>query len=65
LKEKPADLHKPEVQTLSDSALYDVLTRGKDVMPPFKGELSAKERRSIVAYVKSLPKPIEKPANHP
>ena len=65
LKEKPADLHKPEVQTLSDSALYDVLTRGKDVMPPFKGELSAKERRSIVAYVKSLPKSmLEKPANH-
>ncbi len=55
LKEKPVDLHKPEVQRLSDSALYEVLTRGKDVMPSFRGELSANERRSIVVYVKSLP----------
>jgi len=55
LKEKPADLHKPEVQKLLDSALYEIVTNGKDMMPPFKGELSAQERRSIVAYVKSLP----------
>jgi cytochrome c oxidase cbb3-type subunit 2/cytochrome c oxidase cbb3-type subunit I/II len=55
LKERPADLQKPEVQKLFESALYEIVTNGKDMMPPFKGELSAQERRSIVAYVKSLP----------
>lgn len=62
LKEQPADLHDPSVQALSDAALYDTVTyglavEGRDVMPPFQGELSAEERRSVVAYVKSLPQP--------
>lgn len=59
LKEKPTNLHHPDVQRLSVEALYDTVTyglavEGKDVMPPFKGELSAEERRSVAAYVKSL-----------
>jgi mono/diheme cytochrome c family protein len=59
LKEKPADLLAPDVQALSEAALYDTVTYGlavdgRDVMPPFKGEMSAEERRSVVAYVKSL-----------
>jgi len=62
LKEKPADLLDPEVQALPESALYDTVTyglavEGRDVMPPFKGELSADERRSVVLYVKSLAQP--------
>ena len=55
LKEKPPNLRKPEVQRLSESALFEIITNGKDVMPPFKGELSVQERRSIVTHVKSLP----------
>ncbi|MGE3979202.1 MAG: quinol:electron acceptor oxidoreductase subunit ActD [Nitrospira sp.] len=59
LKEKPADLLDPDVQALSEEALYDTVTyglavEGRDVMPPFKGEMSAEERHSVVAYVKSL-----------
>ncbi|OQW37283.1 MAG: hypothetical protein A4E19_14065 [Nitrospira sp. SG-bin1] len=59
LKEKPANLLDPEVQELSEEALYDTVTNGlavegRDVMPPFKGELSAEERRSVVRYVESL-----------
>ncbi len=62
LKEKPADLLDPDVQALSEDALYDTVTyglamEGRDVMPPFKGEMSAEERRSVVAYVKSLSQP--------
>ncbi len=62
LKEQPADLHDPSVQALSDAALYDTVTYGlavdgRDVMPPFQGELSAEERHSVVAYVKSLSQP--------
>lgn len=59
LKEKPTNLHQPDVQRLSEDAIYDTVTyglavEGKDVMPPFKGELSVGERRSVAAYVKSL-----------
>jgi mono/diheme cytochrome c family protein len=62
LKEKPADLLDPDVQSLSKEALYDTVTyglafEGRDVMPPFKGEMSTEERHSVVAYVKSLSQP--------
>jgi mono/diheme cytochrome c family protein len=54
LKERPTDLHLPEIQVLSERTIYEIVTQGNDVMPPFKGELSAEERRSISVYVKSL-----------
>lgn len=62
LREKPTSLHNPDVQRLSEDAIYDTVTyglavEGKDVMPPFKGELSAGERRSVASYVKSLSQP--------
>ncbi len=62
LKEKPTNLHHSDVQRLSEDAIYDTVTyglavEGKDVMPPFKGELSAGERRSLATYVKSLSQP--------
>lgn len=57
LKEKPANLHNPEVQGLPEHAIYDIVTHGKDMMPPFKGELAADERRSLAAYVKAFPRP--------
>jgi mono/diheme cytochrome c family protein len=62
LKEKPADLLDPDVQALSKEALYDTVTyglafEGRNVMPLFKGEMSAEERHSVVAYVKSLSQP--------
>lgn len=62
LKEPPADLLDPYVQALSEEALYDTVTyglavEGRDVMPPFQGEMSADDRRSVVAYIKSLSYP--------
>jgi mono/diheme cytochrome c family protein len=66
LKEKPADLLAPDVQALPEEALYDTVTEGlavdgRDVMPPFKGEMSAEERRSVVMYIKSLAQPPPQP----
>jgi high-affinity iron transporter len=52
LKELPTDLHAARVQGQSIEALYAIVTHGKDVMPPFKGELSADERWSVARYVK-------------
>lgn len=62
LEDQPADLLDPYVQGLSEAALYDTVTyglavEGRDVMPPFQGELSTEERHSVVAYVKSLSQP--------
>jgi cytochrome c5 len=54
LIEKPANLYRAEIQQLSEMDLYKIVTDGKDMMPPFKGELSAEERRAVVLYVKSL-----------
>jgi mono/diheme cytochrome c family protein len=55
LKVKPADLRRPGVQALPELVLYEIITQGMGLMPPFKGELSAEERRSVSAYVKALP----------
>lgn len=55
LKEKPKNLHSPDVQRLSEDALYQIITYGMAFMPPFKGELSTGERLSLASYVKSLP----------
>lgn len=55
LREQPTDLRKPDVQAMSESALYEVLTNGKDMMPAFRGELSAAERYSVASYVKAFP----------
>ncbi len=57
LREKPTNLRNPEVRRLSEDALFQIVTDGKDVMPPFKGELSAGERRSLASYIKSLSPP--------
>jgi mono/diheme cytochrome c family protein len=54
LKELPANLHHARVKGKSENDLYDILTHGKDAMPPFKGELSVEERWAIVEFVKSL-----------
>ncbi len=54
LKVRPADLRQPGVQALPDLVLYEIVTQGMSFMPPFKGELSAEERRSVSAYVKSM-----------
>ncbi|MBA2485517.1 MAG: cytochrome c [Nitrospira sp.] len=36
------------------AALYAIVTDGKDLMPSFKGELSATERWVVAQYVTSL-----------
>ena len=54
LKEPPANLKNDEVRAMSDEQIYRVLTEGKDMMPSFKGELSANERLDLARFVASL-----------
>jgi mono/diheme cytochrome c family protein len=57
LKEPPANLKNDEVRSMSDEQIYRVLTEGKDMMPSFKGELSANERLDLARFVASLSRP--------
>lgn len=52
LKERPANLLSPAVQEKRQRELYDIVTDGKDVMPAFRGELSADERWAVAGFVK-------------
>ncbi|MGH7258975.1 MAG: quinol:electron acceptor oxidoreductase subunit ActD [Nitrospiraceae bacterium] len=54
LKELPANLRSHRVQEKSDTDIYAIITQGKDMMPSFRGELSAEERWTVVGFVKSL-----------
>ena len=54
LKEPPANLKNDEVRAMSEERIYQVLTEGKDMMPSFKGELSANERLELARFVASL-----------
>jgi mono/diheme cytochrome c family protein len=51
---EPADLTADSVQEALDEEIYEVVTNGEDVMPSFRGLLSAEERWAIVYYVKSF-----------
>jgi mono/diheme cytochrome c family protein len=54
LRELPKNLLAPHVQRQSVAALYAIVTNGKDLMPSFKGELSATERWAVAQYVTTL-----------
>jgi mono/diheme cytochrome c family protein len=53
---KAKDLRSPEVQKISDADISDVITKGKGQMPAFGSKLSADTIKSMVAYVRKLPK---------
>ena len=57
LKELPANLRSHKVQQKSDADIYAIISQGKDMMPPFQGELSAQERWTLAGFVKSLRSP--------
>jgi len=44
------------VQKISDADISDVITKGKGQMPAFGSKLSADTIKSMVAYVRKLPK---------
>lgn len=54
LNELPANLLAPRIRARSKEQLYNVITNGKDMMPSFKGELSATERMIIASFVQSM-----------
>jgi mono/diheme cytochrome c family protein len=53
---KARDLRSPEAQGRSDAELAEVITQGKGKMPAFGKKLSADVIKSLVAYIRELPK---------
>jgi mono/diheme cytochrome c family protein len=51
---KIPDLHSREVQSQSDEELTNVISNGKNNMPPFKGSLTEDQIHGLVAHVRHL-----------
>jgi mono/diheme cytochrome c family protein len=54
LREKPANLRSSDVQDKTQADIYEIVSHGKDVMPAFRGELSADERWTVATFIKRL-----------
>ena len=48
------DLHSAQVQSQSDAQLAEVISDGKNSMPPFKGSLSPEQIHDLVTHVREL-----------
>ena len=51
---KIPDLHSAQVQKLSDAQLAEVISNGKNSMPPFKGSLSPDQIHDLVVHLRQL-----------
>ncbi len=54
LNQLPENLRAPRVQALSKAELYRIITNGKDMMPSFRGELSATERMILASFIQAM-----------
>lgn len=53
---KVRDLSSDDVQKQSDAELTDIITSGKNKMPPYKGKISDDEIKGLVGYIRTLGK---------
>jgi mono/diheme cytochrome c family protein len=50
----PPSLHDPRVRAAADGYVFDVISRGFGVMPPYGPQIPVHDRWAIVAYVRAL-----------
>jgi mono/diheme cytochrome c family protein len=50
------DLRSAEVQKQTDAELVEIVTKGKNKMPPYDGKLTKEQIGQLVAYVRELGK---------
>jgi cytochrome c6 len=55
-KLKIRDLRSTDVQGQSDSALSQIVTKGKEKMPSYDGKLTKEQIDQVVAYIRELGK---------
>lgn len=56
LSPRPADLTSSHVQSMSDSALFWIITKGKPPMPGYRDSLNDNERWKLVKYIREFEK---------
>ena len=52
---KAKDLRSDEVQSQTDAALTEVITKGRGKMPAFGAKIKADDVTKLVAYIRALP----------
>jgi cytochrome c6 len=55
-KMKARDLRSPEVQKQTDAELENIMSNGKNSMPPFKAKLSPEQMPHVIGYIRELAK---------
>lgn len=50
----PEDISRTGYGKVPEGILFAIVTHGQDAMPPFRADLTAKERWLVIAYVKTL-----------
>src|SRR5262245_61160488 len=53
---KVRDLRSPEVQKLTDTQMTDIITKGKNKMPPLGKSLSQDQVKQLVAHIRAMAK---------
>ena len=48
------DLHSPEVVKMADTALFDLVKKGKEKMPAYDGKLTDDQIKALIKYIRSL-----------
>jgi mono/diheme cytochrome c family protein len=51
---KVPDLRSKEVQKQTDAQIYDVIAKGKKMMPQYASQLSKEQINDLVAYIREL-----------
>jgi cytochrome c5 len=51
---RPPSLHEPRLHSVADGYLFDVITNGFGVMPPYGSQIPPRDRWGIVGYVRAL-----------
>ena len=51
---RPPSLHEPRLRSVADGYVFDVITNGFGVMPPYGPQIPPRDRWAIVGYVRAL-----------
>jgi cytochrome c5 len=60
---RPPSLHEPRLRSAADGYVYDVITNGFGVMPPYGPQIPPRDRWAIVGYVRALQLSQDAPAS--
>ena len=55
----PTNLQEPRVKDMNDGEIFNVITNGRRSMPPYKFQVSDRDRWAMVAYVRALQRTID------